>query len=496
MALTKAERLSISSKVVGIPLEAANADKTIATIEVTKAKAELEDAGNKKLMDEKTVLINEYQKELELLDGNSRKQLTEQDMVDSANHILQNNFFPNDLNTPLPSIADGVWKLFPPFAGNAAVGKTYVETYPQITKEQDIIDAINGLISTLESRDTLTERTTGQECSAGNLDAGVCSPDGGELTEAACTTAGGTWTSIPEPDSIDPKPDTQADMASLKTEVQNWENQLNNEKTAIQAANAVDTDAGRTASNDTAIADIDAAIAVINTWQAVLDFFTAHGADDCDEFNDLDPNDGVCSDTMYNDDRVACELNGETWTTNKFPATKLALADIIHLKDELAARAMFIATRLSELVAPTYLGSVTQDLTTGAIQAADGFYGSRFRIIDMRLNLMAGSLNKALGLAKSISAQNELKGSNASATIALADVVSATAFRAPASGSPTIHVLDGSLFTAGDAAYVAANSQDEIAVNIISVSGNTIFLDTKIPKKYRQNDGARLYKEL
>ena len=495
MALTKAERLSISKKIITIPLENASADDTVVILEESKVKAQEEDDGNKKLQDGHTVLINEYQKELTLLDGNVRRELTEADMLYSVNKKPQADFFPNDTATSVPSIPDNIWTIFTPFSKNLAIGKSYSETYPQTTAEQDILDAINTLISQLETRDTLTERTTGQECLAGDPLAGICSPDNGELTALACTTAGGTWTSIPAPDLVQTKPATQTDMADLKAQVQLWETQLTNERAALVAVNGIDTDAGRISSNDAAIADIDAALAIINTWQAVQDFFTAHGADDCDEFDNLNPNAGSCSNLTYTD-RTTCEFNSETWTSSQFPPTKLADTDLLYLKDGLTARQSFFAGRLSALNSDTYLGAINQDLNSGTIIDATGFFGKRFRIIDMRINLMAGSLGKVIGLEKAQDAQGEAKQSNGSANIALSDVMSATLFRAPASNTKTIHVLNGSLFSIGDSAYVAANSQLEIPVTISNIQGNTIFLDTKIPKKYRQTDGARLYKEL
>lgn len=473
MALSQEERISISKKVIDIPRENAGADGITATLEDSKAKAQLEDNGNKKLMDDITAILNEYQNELTLLNGSVRRELTEQDMIDASNKKLQNDFFPNNLSVALPSVPNGIWKQFTPFSGNLAIGKTYTETYPTTTKEQDIIDLINPIISTLETRDTLTERTTGQECIEGDPDAGSCAgetPPGSGTTEALCLANGGVWTPNPTSDSINPKALTQADMIALKDEIQNWETHLNSEKAAIQAADAFDTNTTRNVQNAIAIADIDTAISIIDAWQALPDFYTGHSAVDCDDFDNLDP--------------------------STFPATKLAIADLQALKDEIADRTAFQTTRSAELISDTYLGGISQDLNSGEIVSATGLYGTRFRIIDMRLNLMAGSLNKVFGLEKGQAAQEELKNSNGSAAIALASVISASAFRAPASGTSTIHVLDGSLFSVSDSAYVVANTQEEISVTILGVSGNTIFLDKKIPKKYRQNDGARLYKVL
>jgi len=472
MALSKEDRISISKQIIGIPQANANADNTIAQIEGAKVAAEEADASNKSLMDNATVLVDPYQTELTLLDGNVRSNLTEQMIIDSANHVFQSFFFPNDPATLLPSVPDGAWKSFPPFAGSAAIGKEYTETYPTTAKEQDKIDVITPIIASLDANNTETQITTGQECIEGDLDAGTCAGDTppGATDEATCLLNGGTWTSIPTDDEIIPKADTHSDIASLKSAIADFETHLNSEKTALLIADGIDENAGRNTTNGNALTSLDAMLTVITDWNLLPDFYTGHTATDCPEFLALDP--------------------------STFPPTKLASAEFTILKNEITTRTSYQSVRLAELVSATYLGSIQQDLATGAIVAADGFYGNRFRVIDMRINLMAGSLTKVLGLTSAQDSQGETKDSNASAEALLTSVVSASGLRAPASGTPTIHVLDGSLFSIGDVAYVIAESQEEIPVNIANIQDNTVFLDVNIPKKYRETEGARLYKVL
>jgi len=470
MALSKEDRISISKKIIDIPKQNEDADNVIATMEGAKLEAIEADNSNKALMDGNTVLIDEYQKELGLIDGNDRAVLVEQDIQDASNKVFQNFFFPNDLATPLPSVPDGVWKSFPPFSGSVAIGKTYEETYSSTIKEQDETDPITSLIISIEAANTETNKTTGEEATEVDLDAGFCTPPSDPNTEAQCLLDVGVWTSEPTIDEVIPKVDVQADIITLKGDMATWKAHLSSEKTAIEAASAIDTDGGRGSSNLAAIADIDATIAIIDAWDLLPDFYTDHGATTFAEFEALDP--------------------------STFPTTKLAVAELTKIKSQITSRNSFIGTRIAELISDTYLGSVTQDIVTGAITAAAGFYGKRFRIIDMRINLMSGSLSKVISLGNAQGAQGELKGSNASAEQALLDVISASPFRAPASGTATVHVLDGSLFSIGDTAYIIANTQEEIEVSIVNVQENTIFLDKPIPKKYRQDDGARLYKSL
>ena len=162
--------------------------------------------------------------------------------------------------------------------------------------------------------------------------------------------------------------------------------------------------------------------------------------------------------------------------------------------NELTARQAFITTRLTQL--NTNLGSVTQSLSDGSLTAATGFFGQRMRIINTRLNAMGGSLSKLKGLERGQSAQDQAKQSNDNAAQVYSAVMLCSAFRAPATGSSTIHVMSGTGFNIGDTVYVSAENQQEIQTTIVNIQGNTVYLADKIPQKYRQNEFARLYKIL
>ena len=175
MALSQADRISLSKKVTDIPRQDATADQIKDVLEESKQKAIAEDTANKNLMDAKTALANPYQKELTSYDANERTELVEQDMVEGSEKKFQNFFFPNDLQTPLPSTPDGIWKNFPPSGYSKAIGKNYLEVFPSIvTKEQDKIDAINLAIVDVEA---LADgvRSSGQECAQD--DSGTCAGD-------------------------------------------------------------------------------------------------------------------------------------------------------------------------------------------------------------------------------------------------------------------------------------------------------------------------------
>jgi hypothetical protein len=434
MALTQDERIAISKKIVKIPFEDAQSTLIQGQLEASKLIAQAEDSANKTLMDQRTSLINAYQSEVQKYNGTGRTQLTEQNIIDSANKIAQNSFFPNDPQVTMPNIPDGVWKNFAAFSGNRAIGKNYNESYSSVTNEQFLFSSINAQIATIESYTDVT-RSTGQEC-------------------------------VPT-DTIQPHPGMQAAASAVISDVQNWENTLNAAYAAIPSAIA-DPDPTRVAQNDAARQDITDALVIINTWQALATFDTTHGTSTCAAFNSID--------------------------VNTLNPTKFRAAELQPLKDEIAARGVFLTTRIGQV--DTTLGGVNQNFTTGEIVSTTGFYGERFRFIDMRLNLMGGSLSKLIGIQRGQDAQEEAKQANANASAALSSVIEATIFTAPGTGNPNIHVKDIGSFSVSDNVYVVADKQLEISATIVDINGNRVTLDTKVPKKYRETDFARLYKVL
>lgn len=457
MALSQEDRIAISKKLIDIPKEDATSADNKSKLQEAKTKAQKQDTANKNLMDAKTLLINLYQNELKRIDGLDKTEILEQDMIDSAQQVIGNFFSPNQPNVPTPALPGGVWKNFIPYAGNKAVGKKYDETNTVIQKEQDIITAINGFITTMESYAAIG-RSTGQSCGA----TGTCSIPI-HTTQSACTGGGGVWT--PGPDLISNNATIQATATSLITEVNNWKTFLQN---TIPVIPTTDTEPTRQSQNSTSLADVNNAITQINAWLAYTTFDTGHGQTTCAGFN------------SYN---VA--LLGPT---------KFRAGELLTLKNEITARTAFIPTRVTQL--NTYLGSVVQDISAGNITSSSGFYGDRMNILNLRLNLMNGSLRKLEGLKLGEKAQDEAVNSNANAASVYSSVMKVSAFRAPATGISTIHVKDATGFSISDSVYVISDTQAEIPATILAVVSNAITLSVNIPVKYRQNENARIYKEL
>jgi hypothetical protein len=439
MALSQADRIAVSKKIVTIPIEQATAEDLKAILEVERQKALGTDNANKNLQENQDALINGYQTELQRYDGNGRNVLVEQDLVDSAERKLQNPFFPNDPLTVLPNIPDGVWKFFPPFAGNAAIGKNYDESYTTVIKEQDLIDDINTQIAIVEALSDAT-RSTGKECTS----SGTCSiPIHTNQTD--CVNATGIWT--PGPDIVVDSSDMIQASTDLQAAVQAWEDFINNTDSTIVTT---DTNGTRAAENTAAKADIANTISVIDTWQALQEYDTT---------------------TSY---PISC-ITFDTLPSSTFDPSKFRDTELDILKTEIIARESF---------------------NTGEILGGTGFYIQRFRFIDMRLNAIGGSLSELKGIESGQEAQQQSQNANDNAEIALAGVMTASAFRSPATNTKTVHLLNASGFSASDVAYVVAEKQAEIAVVVQSVDGNRVVLDKDIPEKYRHTDGARLYKVL
>lgn len=457
MALTQEERIAISKKIVQIPLQNAAADVVSSQLSEQKDKAQKEDDANKKLQDDVTVFINGYQQEFSRSDGNGRNELLEQDMQDSANRIIRNFFFLNDPQTPTPALTDGVWRLFVPYMGNKAIGKTYGEVYTPVTKEMDLITAVSNAITVVESFSNIT-RSTGQSCNA----SGSCSlPQ--YTTQATCESNAGVWT--PGPDVIANDPAMQAAGTALINAIQAWEDFMNATYLVVVTS---DTDPTRSAQNIASKADITNAISIIDTWQALTTYNTAHGQTTCAGFN--------------------------SYNHNLLGAVKFRANELTPIKNEITARTSFLTIREAEL--NVNLGTVVQNLTTGDLTSTTGFYGQRARIINTRLNAMGGSLTKLKGLERGQDAQEQAKNSNDNTALVYQSVMTCTAFRAPSTGTATIHVLNGAGFAIGNTVYVCADNQEEIQTSIVNIVGNTIYLADKIPQKYRQNESARLYKVL
>lgn len=473
MALTQAERIEISKKIVEIPTQNASFDKVKVSLDIAKVKLTNEDNANKSLMDDLTTLIDLYQSEITQLDGNVRTELVEQNLIDGANKIKQNFFFPNDNLVTLPSIADGVWKFLTPFSGSIAIGRNYIQAFPSTTtKEQDKIDAINAQITIIESAVAGT-RSTGLICSEDV--SGTCSGEDNppQTTQATCEADNGTWTPSGGPDTYSPEPTIQQALIDIIVAIEDWKSFLQDEKVLIVSANLLDTDSGRVSDNNTAISDIDNTVAIIDNWLSYDDFDT--------------------TTVLPSGSGGAACMAFLAMISSDFVSSKLRDVELQEIKDELISRVSFIVTRASQLT--DNLGSVGQNLSTGELDGSgSGLYDQRYKAINVRLNLLGGSLNKKLSIGRSQDAQDSLKATNDAAASLYDSVIKVSTLRAPASNTGTIHVQSAADFNIGDSVYIVAEKQEELSGDIVDIDNNTIFLDFSVPEKYTHENLARVYK--
>lgn len=437
MALTQDQRIEISKKISSIPAENAGALDSKDKLEEAKLKIKSQDDANKSFSDAKTVFIDKYQKEVGRLDGNERSEVVEQDFLDSALSKSGNFFFPNKIDTPLPSVPDGVWKNFTPFAKSKAIGKSYTETYGSIQKEGDIISTIQSYIANLAPY-TEIQKTTGQKCTVGTP---------------------------PALDVIANDPVFQTLASNIISQVNNWKSFLNS---SLPFVVTDDPNATKQAENNASIADMNNAVSVIDLWLSKPNFDTAHGQTDCPGFNSYNP---------YLLQQTKFRTDGLTILTN-----------------EITDRLAYIVTRVSQLTA--VLGDINQNLTTGNINSSTGLYGERFAFISLRLNLMSGTLRKLESLKLGQKSQDEIISFNAQALSAYSSVMFNSTLQAPSTGSDKLHLKDASGISPGDSVYIVANNQPEVSLMVVSKTGNLVQFDQVISQRYRTDNLSRVYKIL
>jgi hypothetical protein len=438
MALSKQDRIVFSKKVVSSSDEIASIDKAKEQLLVVKAKALETDNAHKNLFDPKNLLTTSYENEIKYLDGNIRISPTETDFQNAANLLSGNYFYPITLSSLPPSLS-APWNKTKPYALNIAVGKKYNETYDTTTAEPSLISLITSAISSIETTYQQIQRVTGQTC---------------------------TTVSTPPPpvDTISTLTQLHTDLTDLITKVQNWKTFLQTESSGIYT---LDSNTTRKTESIAAKNNIDlTVIPAINTWLAYTNFNTAHGQTTCTGFFAYNP--------------------------NSLGATKLRVAELNALKTAISNRSAFILTRVSQLTG--YLGTLSQNLSNGDVSGS-GLYYERYLIINLRLNLLNGSLIEYNSFDKAISAQQDQQSAITSALTTYQSVIKAAKFLSSATGTEYVQMFSVDNFNVGDQVYLTTDTQEEIVRNIVEISGKRIKFSQPVPAKYRETDYGRIYKD-
>lgn len=457
MAISQDDRIAFSRKIVAADAEKAALD--LAQQEIAKAKetALKLDGANKNLMDSKTVLIDAYQSELSYLDGFVRTNLLESEIQASADRVIGNLFYPNNLSALPPSLGT-IWTQTKPYARSLAVGKNNSEVFPSTTtKEADVSAPVDAAITAALAAFVDIERTTGQRC----ID-GTCS-NPLYTDSATCVLNGGVWT--PGPTVISSYAAVSTALSDLITKVTALRDFL-----VLESASIItnDPNGARNAQNVSAKSNLDTVIIpALNTWLGYSSFNTGHGQTTC--------------------------LGFYSYNTALLGPTKLRATELSALQAAIASRSAFSAIREAQLV--VNLGTLTQNLSNGSVSGA-GLYYDRYLIIQLRIGLLGGSLIVAESFDKAEQAQIELKQSIDDAKTAYLAVIFCSALSAPANGTKYVSVKDASGFVAGDTVYIITDTQAELRRNVEAVAGNRLLLGEAVPSKYRESDLGRVYKDI
>lgn len=457
MPLTKADRIAFSKKIVEAPLLINAINQSKSAIQVEKAKLIDLDNGHKNLVDSRTTLIDAYQLELKNLDGITRSNLTEADQQNAADFVLGNSLYPNNPNNPPPSTSPSIWTKTKPYARNKAVGKFYNESYgATVTKESDLISLVQSKISSIQSAYVLIESVTGQKCISG-----TCSlPQ--YTTQPTCTGGGGIWNPA---NVITTYTEVHTDLSDLITKVNNLKNFLIAEASTVYL---LDFNSTRKVESLAALNNIqNVIIPAINAWLSVTSFNTSHGQTTCVGFYGYNP--------------------------ALLAPTKLSTATINGLLSALSARTTFIGTRKTQLEG--YLGSITQNLST-AETTGTGLYFERWSFVQLRLNMLGGSLVALKGYERAEVAQNEQIANITQSKQTYELILKCSAFASAASGTKFITVKDASGFSVGDNVFVIADEQEELIRTIEEIDGNRLKLGQIVPANYRDVSFGRVYKDL
>lgn len=456
--LSKADRLAFSANIISADQQIAGLASATTQLQAIEAKDQALDTANKHLFDPINSLINSYQAEFSAIDGNIRTSILEQNIVDSAGHKLGNYFFPNDVLQTIPSLSgkNNVWTQVKPFALAFGVGKNYNQSYTSGPSEQGLISNALALIASASTY-TDIQNTSGQHC----VD-GTCSlPQYDNMTD--CVSHSGVWT--PGADSIVSYPAVQTLKSDLVTAINGIVTQLNAELAAILTN---DSDAGRQAQNNAARNDINTNIMpALTAWLAYADFNTSHGQTTCAGFN--------------------------SYNSNLLAPTKLHSAQLAALTTALNNRTTFLTTRVSQL--NTNLGSVSQNIDTGDYTGS-GFYKSRLDYLNLRINVMTGSLTALVNDQQSIAAQTQISGNLKDQKSIYMSILPTTKFAVSGNGTAVISLVNASFYGPGDLVYIASDTQDELTRAIKAINGNSVLLDSPVPAKYTVLDNTRFYKDI
>lgn len=437
MAMSASDRIAFSLKIVSADGEIAIFQKAKQQVTAQVGVYQKLDDANGNLFSPVNAKVNGYHAEANVLDGQQRTAITEQDIQDSGKLRLQNHFFPNDISVTVPSLAitNNVWIKTKPFALTFAIGKSYTETRATVQKEGDLSLVVQTLI-TSASAFTNIENTTGQH---------VTGASGDERIETYA-------------DVIALKVNLVAAVGAYKTFLQSEVTLIttNDKNTPVQAQ------------NNAAINNINnIVIPALNTWLAYVDFNQVPGGTPVSAFN--------------------------TYDAALLAPTKLYSVQLAALQSAITARASFVTTRIAQLA--VVLGTLSQNMTTGDVTGT-GLYFQRYGFLTLRLDRLTGSLSQVVSASAATGAQDSIISSLAQNKQTYLSILPTSLLLASGNDTNTVQIQDPSFLAPGDMVYVMAEGQPELQRAVKSINGTAIVLNDIVPAKYKTQSKLRLYKDL
>jgi len=457
--LSQSDREAFSLAIINDASQISGLQMSMAALQPQEAKDQALDTANTNLFTDVNPLINEYQAEYNLIDGNLRTSITEQNILDSANRIVGNFFFPNSTTLSIPSLSaqNNIWLVTTPFALAYGLGQNYNQTYTTGTAENTLISNIQALITSAGSYSNIN-LTSGQWC----VDGGTCSIPM-YTNEVDCLAHSGVWTPT---ETIENYPAVQTLGANLASAVNSLVTQLNLEVTALNAIS--DPNSTNQAQNTAALAYINSTLLpALNTWLAYPTFNPTSGLSTCAAFN--------------------------SYPASSLAPTQLYSTQLAALSSAINARATFLSTtRTSQL--NTVLGTITQNITTGLFSGS-GLYFNRFNFMNLRLNLLTGSLTILTSDQQVLSTQTTMIANLNQQIATYQSVCPTVLLSASGNGTPVVSLASSVGFNVGDTVYIASNSQPELQFAVKSINGSSMNLSSLLPTKYTTLDQVRIYRD-
>lgn len=483
MPLSPSDRIQISGEQVDLPLKIQAANDTVAQLAGVKAELTAQDNSLKIFFDKYNDIANAYQTERRWVDGTTYTTVVNADLISGAKREPGNKFFPTD----------GSWTKFQP-RKHASTEGTPTTSSPNYELEvftkgielgglTELLDFLlngqtSGVADDLLAAAYVPGAGTMMVTTGGQTNGNLIILEGGGfsglflITNVAGTTL--TVTEVVAPDGTLPMTTTtvienitaftnterntlistlyQNVLTGITTSIISsvllWETAINNQLTQLNLN--TDSRSPQAAEIAAAIADINNAKSIIDTWQAF-------------------PNTG----TMLND-------------------SKFVNVNITPLQAEVSARTTFSSTRNTQIT--TALGSITQN--PDGTYTGTGIYYLRFVQIDTRINLAGGPLTEFYEKDISTDALNQIVTNANNRASTFNAELRTEPLTDNADGTTTVKVASVTGFANGNTVFVMADTLTELTGTIVSISAPNIVLSFIVPNTYTKDKRVRIYKQL